>query len=441
MEVIDPANYHGFCLRGEGRANFVISAKNEKNGLRIVWRIAKHRKSGLISPNQKCELLGQYIEKFISPFISESYLVKMRIVRMRIDDFKQIAKIPSLPHNYRVDSFVDLCDSSNYSEELTVFPQSSVHLVKTYPYIDIIEMVDATRIPKRLSNTYGPTITFELKPKQGFYQNHPGFNIPFCNNCVLQLEKSKSGTFETMYDFCPLDLFSGNLTRMYSALESLIANPHRNLRIFLDGEPIHDELSVFSRKGLESLLFPNSPIQLNLLIKALCCVLCNVHDDLQPFHLREDSILSTLLKAQKIDPIGIIQARQIYENLPTDIQQQLLDKKNLLTRPNIDFLTANDPQSQLERYFLAGTMKDCSLMISFRLVQGVSRLSVDDPSSLYTVRVRTMPQSDPIIFTYSIYVVDLDPKSPHNLLNAYQRYVSGANTIINSPCFHKSCQI
>lgn len=34
MEVVDPRSYHGFCLRGEGRANFVISSKCDKNGLR-----------------------------------------------------------------------------------------------------------------------------------------------------------------------------------------------------------------------------------------------------------------------------------------------------------------------------------------------------------------------------------------------------------------------
>jgi hypothetical protein len=72
-----------------------------------------------------------------------------------------------------------------------------------------------------------------------------------------------------MYDFCPLDLFSGDLHRMSQAIESLIADPHRNLRVFLDGTPVHDEESVLNRSELEPLLFPNSPVQLNLLVKAV----------------------------------------------------------------------------------------------------------------------------------------------------------------------------
>lgn len=103
MEVVDPRNYHGFCLRGEGRANFVISAKNEKNGLRldvhiflntfpfrIVWRLSKQKKTGLISTKQRSEILGIYITNFIAPLISDAYLIKPRIIKMHVEDLEQV---------------------------------------------------------------------------------------------------------------------------------------------------------------------------------------------------------------------------------------------------------------------------------------------------------------------------------------------------------------
>lgn len=156
-----------------------------------MWRLAKHRKSGLVSTKQKCELLGQYIKKFIVPFIdNEAFLIKPRIVKIRLEDLTQIAKVPSLPHNFRVETFAELCDSDKYPSDMSLFPSNLEHLVHTYPFMDILEMPDATRIPKRLSNIPGPTITVELKPKQGFLQQHPGFgDVPYCNNCVLQIEK------------------------------------------------------------------------------------------------------------------------------------------------------------------------------------------------------------------------------------------------------------
>lgn len=65
-----------------------------------------------------------------------------------------------------------------------------------------------------------------------------------------------------MYDYCPLDLFSGVRSKMEYALASLIYDPHRNLRIFVDGNSIHDNSNSpknFDEKGLSELLFPNIP--------------------------------------------------------------------------------------------------------------------------------------------------------------------------------------
>lgn len=45
-----------------------------------------------------------------------------------------------------------------------------------------------------------------------------------------------------------------------------------------------------------------------------------------------------------------------------------MDKSNLLNRKGLSFMQQTDPRSLVERYLLAATMKDCSLMISVRLV-------------------------------------------------------------------------
>lgn len=36
VPIIDPHSFRSFCFRGEGRANFVISAKCGKTGLRYT---------------------------------------------------------------------------------------------------------------------------------------------------------------------------------------------------------------------------------------------------------------------------------------------------------------------------------------------------------------------------------------------------------------------
>lgn len=96
-------------------------------------------------------------------------------------------QIPSLPHNVKVESFEELADVVHYPSNLSLFPEKCGRLVPSYPFIDVLEMLDVTRIPKRISFTSGPTITFEIKPKQGFYQKHPGIGLQYCNNCILQV--------------------------------------------------------------------------------------------------------------------------------------------------------------------------------------------------------------------------------------------------------------
>lgn len=78
-----------------------------------------------------------------------------------------------------------------YHEEWNL--ENVIPLLEHEPFISVLQMPDATRIPKRIFNSlvmYGPTITVEIKPKQGFYQKHPNIDIPYCNNCILQVSNA-----------------------------------------------------------------------------------------------------------------------------------------------------------------------------------------------------------------------------------------------------------
>ena len=155
-----------------------------------------------------------------------------------------------------------------------------------------------------------------------------------------------------MYDYCPLALYSGERSKMEYALASLIYDPHRNLRIFVDGNSVHDDSDSpknFDEKILSDLIFPGTPnanIQIFIkivsflyiifpllfhliilpfkfifnLISKVTCILAGVNDDQKPFSLQQSSVLFDLLKAQKIDNIGIVRAYELYKSLPQNIQ-------------------------------------------------------------------------------------------------------------------------
>uniref|UniRef100_A0A7E4ZTH1 Inositol-pentakisphosphate 2-kinase n=1 Tax=Panagrellus redivivus TaxID=6233 RepID=A0A7E4ZTH1_PANRE len=441
---VNVADYRSFCFRGEGGANYVISARSKKSGERIVWRLAKHRKSGHISIKPKCHITNAYMENLIAPLVPSEFLIKPKIVFLPIQHVHHLAKLPWLRCNQKIESFEELT-VANAVGWRSALPGTDVEIAmqENIRCVAALQMPDATCIPQRgeLSDALGPTITVELKPKQGFFQMHEGVDVPFCNNCVMQIQKVNSaGTFSAMYDFCPLDLYSGNETRMRAALQSLMLNPHRNLRVFIDGDTVHSDEDPKSRAILDELLFPDHSGNVDTLSDALCRILLAASDpsDTMPSNsVPLSSVLGYLLKAQRLDPLGIVAAHEIFQNLTYAEQRRLHDKTRLLY-PRSDaesFLNPNkqDPMALLERYLFAATLKDCSLMITLCQVpnteSGPNTVKVPSPVS---------PNVE-LNFAYSVKVVDLDPKTPKNLVNGYTRYMEGVQIIRNNPHIHRPC--
>ncbi|XP_066967149.1 uncharacterized protein [Macrobrachium rosenbergii] len=85
-------------------------------------------------------------------------------------------------------------------------------------------------------------ICIEIKPKQGFIDTSTP-ELPLCRYCVKQHIKVGKDADHVTSCYCPLDLFSGNLTRMRKAVDGLFESPQNNFKVFLDGEPVENCLS------------------------------------------------------------------------------------------------------------------------------------------------------------------------------------------------------
>ncbi|KAI8036857.1 hypothetical protein M5D96_010167 [Drosophila gunungcola] len=140
---------------------------------------------------------------------------------------------------------------------------------------------------RRLGDTYA----IEIKPKQGWLQLASDVNDLFdlmpageetkrkeeprsqekrdekeelghrdkcwCRFCSMQLLKLHNGKIKRLGHYCPLDLFSGAPSRMFDALDALLACPQNNLRVFQNGNLIYgDHANSISFDELHSLVFP-----------------------------------------------------------------------------------------------------------------------------------------------------------------------------------------
>jgi len=169
---------------------------------------------------------------------------------------------------------------------------------------------------------------------------------------------------------------------------------------------------------LATSLFPDQLLSMEQLVTALCHILSGMTGDAAPFALQSSSVLGKLLAGQKIDTIGVVRAFQLYSALSVEEQKQFKNK-SLLPTKGLAFLDRLDARSLLERYFLAATMKDCSIMLSVRLVKP------SEAGTNYPLPIFRIPGAEHIQLAYSIRVVDLDPKTPKNLISAYHRFMDG----------------
>lgn len=89
-----------------------------------------------------------------------------------------------------------------------------------------------------------PTISVEIKPKQGFIL----VGSDRCKYSHFQLLKMQNNTYDRISTYCPVDLFSGSKKRMQRAIKALISDPQNNFRVFRGGDVIYSQEIVQQSK-------------------------------------------------------------------------------------------------------------------------------------------------------------------------------------------------
>ena len=62
-----------------------------------------------------------------------------------------------------------------------------------------------------------------------------------CHRCLKQYAKLYSGEIKSISRYCPLDLFSGDETRMKKAIFDLFERPHNRFKVFKNGQLLYTE--------------------------------------------------------------------------------------------------------------------------------------------------------------------------------------------------------
>ena len=283
-----------------------------------------------------------------------------------------------------------------------------------------------------------PIIAVEIKPKNGFFNQH--FNSQLCNFCVKQNYLSKTGKDGGLKSiYCPLDLFSGNLTRMESALESLMDIPKNNLRLFMNGALLHDENSTKTADCDNMLkeIFKGKSSFCRALVKMLTTASSSGELKLNGLNQEETE---SKRKADIISKRSKLSCQEVSEPLPrncvldrilrlqtcptSDVEAEKLLKSLIflgIDQEDIQKIICGDDQNldnfsedvfnkilKLQQYCMSVTAKDLSIIVT------ISQKDVkDETGDCNQILVKEK------LFRYNLSIIDLDPKS----LNKIPKYI------------------
>ena len=288
-------------------------------------------------------------------------------------------------------------------------------------------------------------ICIELKPKSSLGPHstkHPkrydgmAMKQRTCRYCMHQEWKVHNGKIPKRRDsekyYCPMDLFSKDKERMQKAVLALMDNPQNNFKVFRpDGQEITPEIMASTKPSPQ--LTPISFKELTGMEQEnLVEVLVEV--------LRESHVLDDLHRAHELDELDIERMWALHELIQSTSNCKELSKakEGLITSSSLQghadaktllsaidctdesnwLVIRNRYQQALEKFLLATTMKDCSILLTIRreLSSPQTREKSQGEWSEMEYRIRC----NGCAYRVLISIIDLDIKSESNLSKYYK---------------------
>ncbi|XP_026202891.1 inositol-pentakisphosphate 2-kinase [Anabas testudineus] len=446
---LDKMDENDWKYHGEGNKSLVVSHVQFSRVLRLL----KYPAEDSENPPQTAEQAFRQIQNIVdfssnvmSSFLGEKFIHSGEVVKLPLEFVRQLSiKVQHQRPAWRCDKVMDI-----YSGCALCLPNLTS--------------------PGLHQPTHTPPLCIEIKPKCGFLPSskHVSKDIKtkMCRFCMHQHYKVANGKWKRRSLYCPLDLFSGNRQRMHFAIRHLIEEPQNNFKIFKGGQCVYSskegsddsvDLNCLLHHLRPYLLHGNNRINSHMTNKAVLNdfiqVLVNalmggggggeggvvmdrcgegrsfceasVFNKERIRHgsqgLPSESVLFRILQTQKLDTLDIEGLYPLYRR----VEQYLHDFPKERTCLQIDgpyneaFLeklqkcpTEDDGSveyaaAKVHQYRVAMTAKDCSIMVA---LLPRSEEEEDDEGLPSQRRLKDFISSRPPAFSYSVSILDLDPK-------------------------------
>ncbi|XP_035245242.1 inositol-pentakisphosphate 2-kinase [Anguilla anguilla] len=451
---LDKMDENDWKYHGEGNKSLVVSHSQLSHVLRLLKYPAENAEHSPQTTEQAFRHIQNIVDfnkNIMKPLLGEKYVHHGEAVKLPLDFVRQLSlKVQQERPESRCDKVMD------------TFSGCAVCLP------------NLTQISSCHISQHRPPLCIEIKPKCGFlpFSRHVSKEIKrkVCRFCMHQHFKLANGKWKTMSRYCPLDLFSGNKQRMCFAIKRLLEEPQNNFKIFKNGELIYGCKEDVDLNGLAQQLKPyfypsnglihghqSSKVVLNELIQVICGALLSswdsgrageprkgeprkgpapegrahceaglLHRDMLRHgnhYLPKDCVLSKILQAQMLDSLDIEGLYPLYKRVERHLEEFPKERSRLqIDGPyNEHFLEKikNCPSEddgsieyavgKVHQYRVAMTAKDCSVMIT---------LAPCGEDELPEPNLEIQPSKRR--FTYSVSILDLDPKPYESIAHQYK---------------------
>ncbi|XP_061746797.1 inositol-pentakisphosphate 2-kinase isoform X1 [Nerophis ophidion] len=446
MEV-DKMDENDWRYHGEGNKSLVVSHVQ----LSKVLRLLKYPAEDSENPPQTTEQAFRQIQNIVdfstnvmSSLLGEKFIHSGEVVKLPLEFVRQLSiKVQHQRPAWRCDKVMDI-----YSGCALCLPNLTS--------------------PSLLQPSRPPPLCVEIKPKCGFLPSSKHISrdvkTKVCRFCMHQHYKVTNGRWKRRSLYCPLDLFSGSRQRMHFAIRQLIEEPQNNFKIFKGGQCVYSSKEGGGSEDmldLNSLLYHLRPYflsgnnringhmtgraVLNDFIQVLVNALLNgggggggvvaerqvegrrfceasLFNKERSRHgsqgLPSDSVLFRILQTQMLDSLNIEGVYPLYRRVEKHLQDFPKESSRLqVDGPyNEDFLerlqkcpveddgSVDFAVAKVHQYRVAMTAKDCSIMVAL-----VPSSEEEDQDQVHR-HLRDFFSSRPASFSYSVSILDLDPK-------------------------------
>lgn len=270
-----------FVYRGEGNSSIVIALRDRGQVIKLLKGTSeKHQDVDQLehlvqSPLENIKFIDHVFRPLIEPYLNSG----VHLVHLKSYSIEGLSKkIQAHRPTHRLDKVLIIDDQyAIVMDDLCALPPRLTKIIRS-------------------NSLCGPTISVEIKPKQGFLPVNQiiknrnsnccerfGFGLE--NNCLYGLTqylKLAQGRTSQISGYCPVNLFSGCPIRMKDAIGQLLIHPQNNLRIFKNLSQVYDEGSDVKLASIIEELFDSDLVGLSsndLFIDLLIRCLLDVHEE------------------------------------------------------------------------------------------------------------------------------------------------------------------